>query len=65
MATTPQDRLNRLGQPSLAVPLVIVALAAILVIALLIAWPATEAPETGLAPADPATAPADAPRRTA
>ena len=65
MATTPQDRLNRLGQPSLARPLVIVALAAILVIALLIAWPATEAPEIGLAPADPTSAPADGPRRIA
>jgi hypothetical protein len=65
MATTPQDRLNRRGQPSLALPLLIVALAAILVIALLIAWPATEAPEIGLAPAEPASVPADVPRRTA
>jgi len=65
MATTPQDRLNRLGQPSLALPLLIVALAAILVIALLIAWPATEAPEIGLAPAEPVSVPADVPRRTA
>lgn len=47
MATTPKDRAHRLGRPSLFWPLLIAAIGAILVIAILLAWPGREEVATG------------------